>query len=228
MRTGSCRTLWGLQTIDQADFPILRPITGKILPDAAALDRASGRRNSKNTRLAAVRNAELAEAGRLIDPSAAYARLEADDIVRLPERLRVAFQGAQAAVAVVCTIGEGLEKHSRELFDSSEYAHGWFLDLIGTLAVTRLADAAARELVGDEAGARWAPGDDREDPGMEAQRLLFDLVPARMIGVRLSDHNVMLPVKSLSFFILLGAIATMAECTGSCALCARSAVCDRH
>ncbi len=64
--------------------------------------------------------------------------------------------------------------------------------------------------------ARWAPGDSEGDWTLDAQGMLFALLPTDEIGVRLSEHNVMVPAKSLSFVLLAGGGPAGVECLGTC------------
>ena len=102
---------------------------------------------------------------------------------------------------------------SRNYFAGQEYTRGYLLDLIGTFAVARLAQKVADGLRGQYNAVHWAPGDDPSDLLLDTQRVLFEVVPAHRIGVRLSEHNVMVPVKSLSFFLVTGAQAWGLRCS---------------
>lgn len=199
-----------------------------ILPDLDVLDRMSGRRQRSNKKLAQVKETILAEAAELVEPAAVWARVEAEHFPFLPSTPARTFSGVEAILGIVCTIGERLEIQSHTYFAGQEYTRGYLLDLIGTLAVARLAQRVAEELREKYNAVHWAPGDDRDDLLLDAQRLLFEVVPAHRIGVRLTKQNVMVPVKSLSFFLVIGAQAGSLRCSIPCMQCAWNGMCDKR
>lgn len=73
---------------------------------------------------------------------------------------------------------------------------------------------------------RWAPGDACDDWSLHGQTLLFDQVPAYLIGVHLNGHNVMVPTKSLSFVLLAGRGLNRSACTVPCNRCVWNGACD--
>ncbi len=209
-------------------FDMVRLEGAHILPDMDVLDRMSGRRQRANAKLAHIKDTILAEAAELVEPVAVWARVEAEHFSSLPGTLARSFSGNEAVLGAVCTIGEKLEVQSHNYFARQEYIRGYFLDLTGTLAVAKLAQKIAEDLRGQYAAVHWAPGDDPDDLSLKAQRLLFDIVPAHQIGVRLTEQNVMVPVKSLSFFLIIGAKATSLQCSIPCIQCAWNGMCDKR
>jgi hypothetical protein len=201
----------------------------QILPDMASLDRmSSGRGQRVNPKLAQIKESILAEAAQLVEPAAVWARVEAEQFFLLPERLARTFSGAEAVLGVVCTIGEKLEHQSHNYFAAQETLRGYFMDLTGTLAVANLAQKIAADLRGQYGAVHWAPGDDPSDLSLEAQRLLFEIVPIRQIGMRLTQQNVMVPMKSLSFFLVIGARTGRMSCSIPCIQCAWNGTCDKR
>ncbi len=202
---------------------VMQPDPTLMLPDLGSL-AAEGRP-------AAYRRAAecaLAEAKALVQPAAVWAGIEVSEAAPLLAGLpgKVAAQ-VEAVTGAVCTIGETLEAAASAHFQAQEYLLGYLLDQAGTLAVARLARYVA-DLVRQERGAaRWAPGDDTRDDALLAQRVLFERVPAATIGVRLTEQNVMVPAKSLSFILLGGSGFLGARCLVPCRRCVWNGNCSR-
>lgn len=118
-----------------------------------------------------------------------------------------ALAGAEEVALVVCTIGPRLEERMKELF-ASDPVRAVALDGAGIAALRQVSDAiitrirkegTAREL---GTGMRAQPG--QEGWPIQQQRMLFNLIPADEIDVRLSESYLMLPHKSVSFVIGIG------------------------
>ncbi len=160
----------------------------------------------------------LDEAQSLLAPAALYAILPMRDfqhqrvtldggaIFEGPLVAR-ALAGATQVAFAVCTIGPALDERVTALF-AEDPVRALALDGAGTAAVgevTRMVraricgKASLREL---GAGMRASPG--QEGWQLEQQRVLFSLVPAEEIGVRLTESCLMLPRKSISFVVGLG------------------------
>jgi hypothetical protein len=105
----------------------------------------------------------------------------------------------QVAVGI-CTIGAGVEAESRQAFADGEGLAGYLLDRAGSLAVASVAQSVGEHVErlatdrGLEASLRIAPGS--ADCTLEDQRVVFDLLPAKDIGVRLTDSCLMVPSPS--------------------------------
>ncbi len=117
--------------------------------------------------------------------------------------------GAFPAVGLgLCTIGEGLERRVDALLAQREFPVAFMLDSVGWVAVEALAGELGNHICnrlmaeGMKATPRLAPGYTGWD--IWDQRVLFGLLPAQDIGVRLNDYCVMIPGKSLSFGMGLG------------------------
>lgn len=210
---------------------VLRPDSADIIPDLATVTRSlgSGRRRTPETFLKHA-GAALAEAGALVRPAAVWAELEAAGLAEslLPGIPAEHLAGVSALIGVVCTIGAQLEAQAHRAFAAHEYTRGYLLDQIGALSVARLAQQVEGLLRAGRHAARWAPGDDAGDLAMDAQRMLFALLPTHEIGVRLSEHNVMIPAKSLSFVLLVGSRLAGLQCLGRCERCVWQGSCDRR
>jgi hypothetical protein len=116
---------------------------------------------------------------------------------------------AQELAVVVCTIGRELEERVAELM-AREIVYGLALYGVGSAAVEALANTACRriELQAAERGLQTTIP---LSPGMigwpveEGQPQIFGLVDGAEIGVTLNPGGVMVPLKSLSMVIGLGA-----------------------
>lgn len=119
-----------------------------------------------------------------------------------------ALAGATEAVLAVCTIGPALEARVSELFAAGDSLRALALDGAGVAALGELSRMVG-ERVCDEAATRGLRAGMRASPGQEGwpieqQRVLFGLVAAGEIGVRLTESCFMVPRKSLSFTVGLG------------------------
>lgn len=208
-------------------FDIIRLEREHILPEMQVLDRISGRRHA-NSKLIHLQETILAEAAGLVEPVAIWARLDNKHLSSLLGKLGGMLARVDAVIGAVCTIGEKLEIQSRQYFSEQEYTRGYLLDQVGTLSVATLAQKVAESLRRQHQAVHWAPGDDASDLALDAQRLLFDAIPAHRIGVRLTEQNVMMPLKSLSFFLIMGANAGSLRCSIPCTQCAWNGLCDKR
>ena len=118
-----------------------------------------------------------------------------------------AFAGATNLTMAICTIGPALEKRSDEVSPAS-LMQALALDGAGTAAVEILSRQLAKKIKEDAAksgfktGMKANPG--QEGWSIEQQRVLFKLIPAEQIGVKLNDSALMIPRKSVSFVIGMG------------------------
>jgi hypothetical protein len=111
--------------------------------------------------------------------------------------------GMKALAFCVCTLGSKLEATVGALMSEGNPLAGLFLDAAGVAFLEALS-ARAYEALQEQAqecqlqiGCRCAPGCEGLD--LSCQRLLFDLVDASSIGVRLNESGMMIPAKSVSF-----------------------------
>lgn len=116
---------------------------------------------------------------------------------------------ARELAAVVCTIGPRLEEKVAYYFASNEPLRGLMLDGIGSAAVEALSQEACR-FVEREAASYGYRASGPLNPGMSGwpisdQWHLFRLAPAEQIGIRLTSLAVMVPRKSMSMVIGMGA-----------------------
>ena len=199
-----------------------------VIPDFDTLDRMTSRKQKVNAKLENTKQAVVAEALDLLEPVGIWSIIEPDHFSAFPGTSRRSFSGIQSMLGVVCTIGGRLEKQTHQYFEKQDYLPGYYLDMVGTLAVSRLAQIIAEDLRGQYGARYWAPGDDRGDTELESQRFLFDLIPVEKIGIQLSASNVMLPIKSLSFILVIGEQISGLFCSKACSQCAWNGMCDRR
>jgi hypothetical protein len=124
--------------------------------------------------------------------------------------------------AVVCTIGEGLERRVAELWDARELPLASMLDSVGSGAVESLAEhvndlLCQQGLPGLRVTNRISPG--YADWDVAEQPRLFRLGPAAAIGVTLNEACVMTPGKSISLLVGAGAEARVDHYFTQCARC---------
>jgi hypothetical protein len=172
----------------------------------------------------------LIEAPTLIKPAAIWGEIKVSpaDSANTPVWLAKKASRVESIIGAVCTIGDQLESLSRTYFSEGQYTRGYLLDQVGSLTIARLAIWVAELLQHELNALYWAPGDDSTDFTLSAQRWLFEIIPTRQIGVRLTDQNVMVPVKSLSFFLLIGSGQTGLKCAIPCRRCVWNGACDQR
>ncbi len=118
-----------------------------------------------------------------------------------------AMAGAKHLNIAICTIGGDLEQRVQELMAENPIM-GVALDGAGIAAVRKVSETV-EDIISKKAceldlalGMRVQPG--QEGWPIEQQRLVFSILPADKIGVRLSDSCLMIPRKSVSFIIPRG------------------------
>lgn len=124
---------------------------------------------------------------------------------------------------VVCTIGNAIEDRIESLFAKREFPVAYMLDSLGSVAAEGLAEAVLRQVCAERL-AQGLKVTDRESPGyprwpIEEQRKLFALLPAGTIGVTLNPYCMMMPRKSISFAVGIGAEAKMGHGLSPCQAC---------
>lgn len=161
----------------------------------------------------------LREARSLLAPCHAFRVFEVSEVT--PDGIRLArgdtlrFAGAgrrwgpldQVGLGVL-TIGEALEQRVSGLLEARELPLAFMLDAVGWVAIEEAVLALTNTIcnVHIARGLRVTP---RHSPGYAGwniwdQELLFRLLPAEEIGVRINDYCVMIPGKSLSFGVGIG------------------------
>jgi len=141
---------------------------------------------------------EKEEAMRLIRPEALFAVLDHSETNRHP-----IFDHAEKVAFCLCTIGAELEAQSSGHFRSNDMLRGLILDAIGSEAaegVARHADLALAKLARKMdlwPSKRFSPGYKNWD--LSEQKFVFDILPAKEMGVTLNASFMMIPRKSVSF-----------------------------
>jgi hypothetical protein len=119
------------------------------------------------------------------------------------------FHAAQEVVVAVCTIGPGVEALASSCF-AGDPAIAVALDAFGSAAVDLLASALC-QLVGQQAAARGLQATVPLSPGLAGwplatgQSQLFALVDGAEAAITLTESRMMVPQKSTSLAIGLGA-----------------------
>jgi cobalamin-dependent methionine synthase I len=138
-----------------------------------------------------------------------------------------ALAGATQVALAVCTIGPALEERVRALFAAGDPLRAMALDGAGVAALGQVSEAVG-ERICEEAAAQGLRTGMRVSPGqegwpLEQQRVLFSLLPAERIGVRLNESCLMIPQKSVSFVVGLG--PEMRADAVACDFCSRREHC---
>jgi len=119
---------------------------------------------------------------------------------------------AEQVVVILCTIGDGLENHISEVL-TTDPSYGFALDGLGSAAVEALA-ADACNYFGEQAAAEGMERTIPFNPGMvgwpveEGQKQIFDIFNDCEIDIKLTSSGMMIPRKSISMVLGLGADLT--------------------
>ena len=115
----------------------------------------------------------------------------------------------ESLAAFVVTLGSTLERTARALMNEGQLLEGYLLDTVGSIAAEAATDLV-EEAIALSVAPRGLRTTNRFSPGYctwetSGQADLFDLLPPRPAGIRLSDTSMMSPIKSVSGIIGLGA-----------------------
>ena len=141
---------------------------------------------------------EKERAARLVRPETLFTVLEYSETNEHP-----IFDHAEKTAFCLCTIGPELEAQSAGYFRSHDMLRGLILDAIGSEAAEQVARHADRELAKLARkmelwpSKRFSPGYKNWD--LSEQTFVFDVLPAKEIGVSLNASFMMIPRKSVSF-----------------------------
>jgi hypothetical protein len=130
--------------------------------------------------------------------------------------------GAQRVLAAVCTIGPELEEATAQLF-YQDPLYALALDGLGNAAVENLAQqvygniAERVESEGLQASSPLSPGN-TEWPVEVGQPQIFSLLEPSKAGISLTSGGMMIPKKSVSFFVGLGPEMIQANMCSICSL----------
>lgn len=179
---------------------------------------AGGSRYKLDTRMKALASDVLEKAVELVNPVFSYAihpvdvidsqngyRLKSGSYVEVP--IEEKDPQTISLAAVVCTLGAELEKETHQMMTNADTLTAMFLDAAGVAQLELLAHTA-RKYIKDKAaevglftGCPFGPG--HNNMPLESQASLFKHVDAQGIGVRLNPSGVMVPMKSISFWLRL-------------------------
>jgi len=135
-------------------------------------------------------------------------RLENDIVFQVGKRIADWWQGSKSVAIALCTIGGALEEQVTALSQKGEHLAALSLDAAGSLALGSALDQVHRFTCERalQAGIRVGPS---LNPGyaewpLTDQRLVFKIMPAEQIGVRLNEQCMMIPKQSATFCAGLG------------------------
>jgi len=126
------------------------------------------------------------------------------------------------------TVGPAIEQEVEKLRETGRLLDSMILDALGSAAVSELCERVAYRVFdwaeehGLNASRAFEPGSGASRWPLENQRLIFANVRADEIGVRLTSHLLMRPIKSLSFLIGIGTEIKQASAPFSCQGCQRT------
>jgi len=108
----------------------------------------------------------------------------------------------------VCTAGDGISQWSKQMM-ASEPLKGFIADILGSVVVETAIETIQQKL-SDEMERAGLKITNRYSPGYcgwptHEQHKLFNLLPEENCGIRLTESALMLPIKSVSGFIGIGA-----------------------
>ncbi|MBN1117643.1 MAG: methionine synthase [Bacteroidales bacterium] len=108
----------------------------------------------------------------------------------------------------ICTIGNSIERTSKEYLSKGDLLEGYIFDLIGSESAENLAEVVHQEVMeyaqsgGLQISNRYSPGYCNWD--VSEQFKLFSLFPSEQIKIKLTDSALMNPIKSVSGIIGIG------------------------
>ena len=177
---------------------------------------AGGSRYRLDDKMKALAEEMLERAKQLVAPVFTYAvhpvksndlnkgpQLKSGSYVEIPEEEKD--PQIVALAPVVCTLGPGLEDETHRFMKDGELLTAMFLDAVGVAHLELLGHGARQHIKkkisgrGLFTGCPFGPG--YNDVPLDSQSQLFAHVDAKGIGVQLNDNGVMLPMKSISFWL---------------------------
>ena len=115
---------------------------------------------------------------------------------------------SEQVAVFVCTAGEGISQWSKQMMPSDPLK-GFIADILGSVVVETAIDAIQQKL-SDEMQRAGLKITNRYSPGYcgwhtQEQHKLFTLLSEENCGIHLTESALMLPIKSVSGFIGIGA-----------------------
>jgi len=136
----------------------------------------------------------------LLHPVSIYTIIDYDETNK-----HLIFKDAEKVALCICTIGPELEEEINELMKKNEMTRALILDAFGSEAAEEVA-IQSDQILAEKAkemnlwpSKRFSPGYGKWD--IKEQRFIFRIMPAKNIGVRLTESCMMVPRKSISFRI---------------------------
>jgi len=131
--------------------------------------------------------------------------------------------GVRFAAAAIGTLGDNLERKCRELARQGKIYQSTLLDAVGTATLDLCGELMSDAIVqschrsGLLKGHRFAPGLDGYP--LKYQQQLFKIVDNKSINVFLNSSAIMIPAKSISFFLMLTESQLKIDETTKCRTC---------
>ena len=209
-------------------YPPCPPSANRILSSFARQAVAEGDRIRKQVRVIlpeAHQALSMRSVGRILEIEARM------DIGRgqLPKPIR---QATHLGVGL-CTVGGSIDALAGKLRTNGRWLDSWICEAFAIAALDDLCDQLASHMqdrastMGCNASRAYAPGTTSGAWDLSNQRLVFDWLAADDIGVRLTPHLVMVPIKSRTFIIGIGGRIRQAEAPFGCRGCADKACLHR-
>lgn len=122
---------------------------------------------------------------------------------------------AEKAALVVCTIGPAIVDWARQVFREGDPVLGYLIDTAASVTVENVTDVL-HDHVGQKMLERGMKITNRYSPGycdwsVSEQHLLFSLLPTNFCGISLTESSLMLPIKSISGIVGVGAAVERVE-----------------
>jgi hypothetical protein len=170
------------------------------IKDKRILRLVGHKRKTINSPLERLIAEEKKKLSHLLHPASIYTIIDYEETNKHP-----IFNKAAKVALCVCTIGLGLEKGVENLTKKNDLLRALILDSLGSEAVEEVAIHSDRKIT-EEAitmnlwpSKRFSPGYGEWD--LKEQQFIFNILPAKKIGVELNEFFMMTPRKSISFRI---------------------------
>jgi cobalamin-dependent methionine synthase I len=116
---------------------------------------------------------------------------------------------SESIATMVCTAGQGVTDRIKEMFAQGDPVAGHILDTIGSQVAECIADRV-QAILETEMKSTGKSITNRYSPGycfwpVSEQHLFFSLLPEKFCGVTLTESALMVPIKSISAIVGIGA-----------------------
>ncbi len=206
---------------------VIRPGPEELFLTRAQIARyAGGTRFRMDASMKKIADSIMDKAKELVSPAVVYS---VHDVSELEKNMRIRFSlpeaGSDIVKAAFCisTLGARLENTVTEMMEKGSGLEALLLDAagigmlesVGNLSFLHICEQAEKE--GLFAGCRIGPG--YGNVPMDTQRPLFSMTDSSAIGVSLTDSLVMVPGKSLSFFVFFHKNPQQSVDAYKCSMC---------